>query len=102
MTEEHQDRAELDKAEIVDELVLVTYQDAAVVLQPGKESFDLPATLVASEFASILRLGFLAIAPVGCDEFDLALGKQPLVERVRVIGFVTDEPLRRLVYESSI
>jgi hypothetical protein len=68
----------------------------------SKEPFNLPATLVTPEFASILGLGLLAIALVWGNQFDVPLSEQPRIEWVRVIGFVTDETLRWLVNQKII
>lgn len=47
-TQDNSDGTEVNKAQVVAEFVVVAHQDATVVLQPGKEPFDLPAPLVAA------------------------------------------------------
>jgi hypothetical protein len=101
-TQEKGDGTKVNKAKVVTELVLVAHQDTAVVLQPGKEPLDLPATLVTTELTPILGLGLLPVTPVWGDEFKLALLEQTVIEWVRVISLVPDEALWRFIDQRCI
>lgn len=71
----------------------ITRDQATKVLQPRKETFDLPAAAVAAEFSAILRL-----APVGAagrDQFDVGLGGESGIEPIRIVRFVADQSDRR-------
>ena len=48
MPEQHQQARELDEAEEVFDAVFPSCDQSAVVLHPGKESFDFPAAAVAA------------------------------------------------------
>ena len=63
------------------------------------KSLSTPTTPVAAQFASILRLA--SLAPVRRNQLDVVIFREFLVERVRVVGFVPDEPRRQLVEEAS-
>jgi hypothetical protein len=73
-------------------MTLVTNNQSAKVLQSGEEAFDLPAAFVPAQRSAILGLGLLTIPPVRRYHLD-ALLLEPLVKRITVIGFVSDEPL---------
>ena len=92
----------MDETEIVAQVAVMPDQDAAIVLQPGKEPLDLPTAFVATQLAPILGLGLGAVAAVRCDEFNLALITQALVEGVGVVGFVADEPLGSFIEPKRI
>ena len=69
----------------------MTRQDAAEVLEPGEQSFDLPATTVTAKRAAILGL-HLPAAAIRCDQLDAFFG-EAFRERVAVVGLVADEAL---------
>ncbi len=85
------DATELNEAKKVDGVVLPAIHQSTKVVQPGEEAFDLPASTVAAQRASILGL-HLAVAAVRCDQFDPALGELR-GERVAVVGLVPDQAL---------
>ena len=70
-------------------MALVARDQAAEVLEPGEEAFDLPPATVASELAPIL-LVVASGAAVGRDELDPALG-QPGIELVAVVALVANQ-----------
>jgi hypothetical protein len=55
---------------------------------------------ITARFARILRF-YRALAPMRSDPFDPVFFREPLVERVRVAGFVADESCREFVEEAS-
>lgn len=71
-------------------MVLVAGHQPAKVLQPGEESLDLPAAVVATERAAILR-DVLPIRPVWRNELDPALRLEPRIERIGVVRSVADQ-----------
>lgn len=73
---------------------------SAEVMHPGEQSFHFPSPAVAPQLASVLSL-LSATAAVGRDHFDAVLGGELLVERVRVVGFVADEPGGELIEEAA-
>jgi hypothetical protein len=63
------------------------------LLQPGKQPLDLPATFVAAQSSAVLRCSFLPIRLVRRNHLD-TLFAQLFIERVGVISFVSNQPLR--------
>ncbi len=90
----------MDEAEEVFDVVFPTGDEAAVVLHPGKDAFDLPSAPVAAQRAAIL-CHVLAIASVGRDHLNAVLGGEFFIKRVRIVGLVADEPCGQLVEEAS-
>ncbi len=90
----------MDEAEEVFNVVLPSGDESAEVVHPGEQPFHSPSPAVAPQLASILSL-LSATAPVGRDHFYVVLGGKLLVERVRVIGLVADEPGGKLIEEAA-
>lgn len=87
MPQQDQHATELNQAEEVDCLALPATAQPAVVLQPGKQTLDFPASQVASEWPSILRS--LAFVPaVGRDQVDSVFASQPFIQRIAVVGAI--------------
>src|SRR5688500_16740256 len=66
---------------------------AAEVVEPGEQPFDLPAPAVTPQFASVLCR---APPPVGFmrgNQGNAALVPQPLIECVTVVGPISDQAL---------
>ena len=69
------------------------HRNPTEVLQPGKQSFNLPPSLVAPERSTILRRRFLPVRLVGRDHLNTLL-PEFCVKRVRVLSFVANQSLR--------
>ena len=69
--------------------------ESAELTEPGVGTFDDPASFVTPEFSAVLIAPELAVLAVRNDEVDAALG-QPLSQRVRVVGAVSDYAFRLL------
>ncbi len=81
-------------------MVFPSCDESAEVVHPGEEPLDLPSSLIAAQFASILG-GAFATASVRGDQFDAIFGGELFIERVRVVGFVAYEPGREFVKKAS-
>ena len=91
MPQEDQRASELDHAEEVCGVSLPAACEAAEVLQPGEQPFDLPAAQVATQRPSILC--FPSPAPIGSDYLDAVQLLEPRIQWVAVVGFVADQSL---------
>jgi len=89
----------LNESEEVLDAILPSRDQSAVALHPGEEALYLPAAAIATQWASILRL-LLAIGPVGRDHLD-AVFLHLLIQRIRVVGLVTNQSFWQLVEEAS-
>jgi hypothetical protein len=99
MPEQHVQTSQVDKAEEVFDVVFPSGDEAAKVVHPGEEPFHSPAPFVASQLSPILR--FASAPTVGRDHFDAVLVGELLIERVRIVGFVADQPRWEFVEEAS-
>lgn len=90
----------MDEAEEVVDVIFPSGDEAAEVVHPGEKPLHLPPFPVAAQRTSILG-SRSAAAPVGRDHLDAVFLPEHVVERVRVIRFVADEPVGKLVEEAS-
>jgi hypothetical protein len=49
LSEQDEDAAEVNEAQIVERMMLIAYHQSAKVPQPGEEPFDLPTALVPTQ-----------------------------------------------------
>src|SRR5918912_4424973 len=82
----------MHKSKIVLIMEVEAHRNPTEVLQPGKQSFNLPPSLVAPERSTILRRRFLPIRLVGRDHLNTLL-PEFCVKRVRVVSFVANQSL---------
>ena len=92
--------SEADEAEEVLDVIFPSCDESSEVVHPGKEPFNFPSSSIAAQLASILGSSF-SPAPVGRDQLDAVLALECFIERVRVVGFVADEPGRELIEKTS-
>lgn len=100
LPEKENDAAEVDETEEVISGSVPASGNPSPALEPGKEPLDLPAALVAAEFATVLLAG--AVALLRRDQVDAALLLEAQLERSPVPSFVGDQSRRQLFHESSI
>ena len=93
LPEQDNEASELNESEEVLGVVFPTDEETALPLDPGEEALDEPAPRVTAEPSSILRERLSAIGAMRCNHLD-ALSSQLLVQRVAVVGAVTDQILR--------
>ena len=88
MPQKNQRRRELEHTEKVLRVTFISNDQTPEVLQPRKQPFDFPPSLVSLHPASILSR-VRSISTMWSNEFN-AVGSQFRVEAVGVIGIVTD------------
>ena len=74
---------------------IVANDQAAEVAEPRNGAFHLPAPPVAAQGSAILGVRFAAIPAMRGDQLD-ALRRQPLAQRITVVGAVRNGALRFL------
>src|SRR5580704_3147177 len=92
MSQENDGRSQVKHSE---EVVWVTFpadHDAAIVMQPRKQTFDFPSTTIASQGAPIWSQSSGAKASVWSEHLDAVVFHQALIETVAIVGAVTDQP----------
>jgi hypothetical protein len=82
-------------------MVFVANNETAEVVEPGKEPLHLPTPSVASKRSAVLRNGS-AITPMRRDQFNAAFFKESRVQRVAVVGFIPDKPIRKTLGPSCV
>ena len=90
----------LDESKEVFDVVFPPGDESAEVVHPGEEPLHFPSPAIAPQLTPVLRPLF-APAPVWRNHFDSILGGKLLVERVRVVGCIPDEPLGELIEEAG-
>ena len=81
-------------------LVFVAGSDSPKRLQPGNGPLHTPATFVASQWTTILRLTF-PVFPIGGNHLDAELGElaELGIQTITVLGLVANESLRDIKAE---
>src|SRR5213083_596653 len=84
-------------------VILPSYNQSSKVVHPGEHAFDFPTATKTSQCPSILGLTFRSTAlTMGRDYFRTELTHHLTVERVAVVGFVSDQSLRRIGNKSLL
>jgi hypothetical protein len=86
---------QVHKTKEVLDVVFPSGDQAGEVVHPGKEPLCFPASAVTTQLASILT--FASAPPIGRDQLDSVPFRELGIERIRVVGFVTDEARGRLL-----
>jgi len=60
-------------------------------MEPSEQAFDLPASAVAPQFATVLGFGPAAVRLVGRDQLDAVLLLETRIQRIAVVGAVADQ-----------
>src|SRR5580658_1919561 len=102
MPQENDSARELHHPEEIFWVVLPANDDATIIMEPGKQTLDFPATTVAAQHAAVLRDGFATIPTVRRDQFHAKMFADPLIQRIAVVGFVADQSLRCFPEESPL
>ena len=81
----------MDEAKEIKRVILVTDNQVSEVTQPRKKTFNLPSSLVPSQWPSILPVAFDPITSVGRNHL-YSLLRKFFVQRVTVVCPVSNEP----------
>jgi len=90
----------LNKAEEVFDVIFPSCDQAAVVVHPGEDPLDLPSAPIATQRPAVLGL-LLAVGSVGRDHLNAVFLSERLIERIRVVGLVADQPFGQFVEEAA-
>jgi len=70
-------------------MIFISNNQTPEVLKPGKEPFDFPATLIASEFAAILSAWSLPALAMWRNHFNATFFAKLLIKFVAIVSFIT-------------
>src|SRR5689334_873029 len=103
MSEQDQNAAQMEKAEIVLGVVLVAHHQAPEIVQPGEEPFDFPAAAVAPQRPAILGAPLrTAIAAVRCNHLCPVRTPHLFIQRVAIVSFVANQALGEIGDETLL
>jgi hypothetical protein len=100
MSEHHVWAGGMDESEEVFDVVFPSCNESSEVVHPGKETLYSPPSAIAAQLVAILSF-VCSSASVRREELDAIFGGKFFIQRVRVVGFVSDEPDRELIEEAS-
>ena len=83
-------------------MIFISDHQSPEVLQPRKEAFDFPSSLVAPEFAAILGPRLFSPSFVGGNQFSFSFTQQLSVQLVTVVGLVANQTSRGLADKTAI
>src|SRR5579862_7223977 len=102
MPQEDHSACKLNHPEEILWVILPANDDATIIMEPSKQALNFPATAVAAQYAAVLGGRSAAVPAVRRDQLHMEIFAYPLIQRVAVVGFVADQPLRRLTEESAL
>jgi hypothetical protein len=73
-------------------VILPAGHNPSELVEPGEQAFDLPASMVATQYASVLGRRLLAVPLVRRDHLDTIVNESR-IERITVIGTIPDKSL---------
>ena len=91
----------MDKAQVIGEVIIETHRDMAEVAQPGKQPFDLPASLVSSQCPAILTLRLDSIRLMRGNHFNTQC-VQLLVQRITIISLIPYKAIWRCLSKAGL
>ena len=83
VSEQNPNACQMNKADVVFDLILIAHCNPAIAQQPAVQAFNLPSPLVSPQRPTILRFRSGAVATMWSDYLDATLS-QCSIQRVRV------------------
>jgi len=102
MPQEDYSASKLNHPEKILWVILPADDNATIIMEPSKQTLDLPATTVAAQHAAVLRDGSAAVPAVRRDQFHMEMFAYPLIQRIAVVRFIADQSLRCFAEESPL
>ena len=83
-------------------MILIPYNQAPVILKPGKKSFNIPSASVGSQLSAILSFGLFTTHSMWRNHLYTAFLHQFLIKRITVISLITDELVWRIRSKTAV
>jgi len=99
MPQEDHGRSQMNHPEEVIRIPLPARDDAAEVMKPGEEAFDLPAPAIATQRSAILGAS-APVWPMRSNQFDVVLGGEMVIEPIAIVRFVADQSVGECLEET--
>jgi hypothetical protein len=101
VSEQNPNACQMNKADVVFDLILIAHCNPAIAQQPAVQAFNLPSPLVSPQRPTILRFRSGAIATMWSDHLDATLS-QCSIQRVRVIRLVANQTFGFIRHKISV
>ena len=102
MPQEDYSARKLNHPEEILWVVLPASDDATIIMEPSKQTFDFPATTVAAQGAAVLGDRSAPVPAVRRDQFHMEMFAHALIQRIAVVGFIADQSLRDFAEEAAL
>ena len=89
----------MGKGQEILNMVFIAHNNTPEVMHPGKETFNMPSSAIASQDTTILRGRFSSVLLVRGDKFN-ALSSKDLIQWVTVVGPISNQSLRLILDEA--
>src|SRR5262249_38241039 len=103
MSEQDHEAGKLDKPVVVLGVMFIANNQSTKVIQPGEEPFDFPTALDSPQRTPVLSDSIRpAAVPMWSDHVRTELVQHLLVQRVTVVGLISNEALRHIGNETLL
>ena len=72
-------------------MAFISNNQTPIVLKPGKESLNFPATFITPEFAAVLSSSPFSVPFMGGNHFNAAALFEMLIKSVTITGFIANK-----------
>ena len=86
----------MGKGQEILNMVFIAHNKTSEIMHPGKQSFNMPPSAIASQNAAILGGWLLSVLTMRGDKLD-ALGSKHLIQGITVVGPISDQSERLLI-----
>ena len=92
----------MKQAKKVFNMIFISYNQAPIILKPGKQPLNLPSSPISTKFTSILSMLLFSVNFMRRNQFNVSVLRKLLVKFVAVIGLVADKPIRGIWGKTTI
>ena len=102
MPQEDNGASELNHSEEILGVIFPARDNTTKVMKPSEQPFDFPAPAIAPQRTTVLGNRFAAIPSMWSDQRHSEMLADLSVQRVAIVGFISNQSLRCLAQESSL
>ena len=92
----------MKQAKKVFNMIFISYNQAPIILKPGKQPLNLPSSPISTKFTSILSMLLFSVNFMRRNQFNVSVLRKLLVKFVAVIRLVADKPIRGIWGKTTI
>jgi len=83
-------------------MIFIPYNQAPIILKPGKQPLNLPSSPISTKFTSILSMLLFSVNFMRRNQFNVSVFRKLLVKFVAVIRLIADKPIRGILGKTTI